>query len=61
MAFQTKVYFVQKCERDGTPKEVIAVKLTFTAAHQIAKKYAPCKVGWTIADKSDVPNKPEYY
>jgi hypothetical protein len=52
--YVTKVYIVQKHDRDGNPHEVIAVKLTFASAHAIAKVNAPAKVIFGIADKSDV-------
>lgn len=50
-SFQTKVYVVQR--EDG---EVIGTKLTFDAAHRLARKYAPAKVLFSLADKSDLPN-----
>ena len=53
MAYEVKVYVVQRYERDGTPGEVIAAKLTHNAAHTIAKKNAPARVIFTVADKSD--------
>jgi len=49
--FSAKVYVVQQA--DG---EVIGTKLTFEAAHRLALKYAPAKVLFSIADKSDEPN-----
>ena len=61
MSFQTKIYVVQKYDRQGNPGEVIALKLTFSAAHAIAKANAPASVGFSIADKSLTLNKPEYY
>jgi len=40
-AYTSKIYIVQKYDRQGQPGEVIAVKLTFAAAHAIAKEFAP--------------------
>lgn len=51
-SFNPKVYIVQKFHRDGTPGEVIAVKLVFSIAHQIAKAHAPCKIVFGRADKT---------
>lgn len=51
MAYSTKVYIVQK--GDGT---VIAAKLSFDAAHQMAKTHAPARVLFSVADKSLEPN-----
>ena len=56
MAFEIKVYVVQKFHRDGTPGEVLAVKLTRQAAHQVALEYAPSKVIFAVADKSSFAN-----
>ena len=56
--FVAKVYIVQKFDRSGTPGEVIAVKLTFAAAHAVAKSHAPAKVIFGIADKTDAKNLP---
>ena len=56
MRFETKVYAVQKFDRDGRPGEVIAIKLTWTAAHAIAKRNAPAKVIFAVADKDPTPN-----
>ena len=53
MAYETKVYVVQKADREGRLGEVLAVKLNHTAAHAIAKKHAPAKVHFAIADKSE--------
>ena len=52
MGFQSKVYIVQKYDRRGVPGEVLAVKLTFAAAHQVAKDHAPAKVLFGTADKT---------
>ena len=54
--YQTKVYVVQKADHYGVPGDVIAVKLTHGAAHAIAKQFAPCRVHFAIADKSDELN-----
>lgn len=56
--FSTKVYIVQKYERGGRPGEVIAAKLTFAAAHELAKKHAPAKVVFAVADKTSDVNVP---
>ena len=49
---KVKIYIIQQYDRDGTPREIIDVKLTFRAAHDIAKRFAPAKVLYTEADKS---------
>ena len=49
--YTTKVYVVQKA--DG---EVIAVKLTHGAAHAIAKRHAPARVHFAVANKADELN-----
>lgn len=56
----TKVYVVQSFARDGTPREVIAVKLRFGDAHTIAKAHAPAKVLVFDADKGPAVNGPGY-
>ena len=56
MAFETKVYVVQQFDREGREGPVIAVKLTRQAAHDLAKRYAPAKVIFGIADKDPHPN-----
>ncbi|MBY0560010.1 hypothetical protein [Hyphomicrobium sp.] len=58
--YVTKVYIVQKFDRDGTPREVIAAKLTFSSAHQLAKDNAPAKVIFAIADKTLQVNVPAH-
>lgn len=59
--FVTKTFVVQKFNHDKTPGEVIGVKLTHAAAHQLAKDHAPAKViGPIEADKSAAPNAPGY-
>lgn len=61
MAYTAKVYVVQKADRLGNLLgPVLAVKLTFEAAHEIAKKFAPAKVTFVMADKTVEPNGPEY-
>lgn len=59
MAYQAKVYVVQRVGRDGEHGPVIAVKLTHADAHNIAKKFAPARVLTVIADKTDLPNVPD--
>jgi len=54
--YQTKVYVVQQAERDGALGPILAVKLSHTAAHAIAKRHAPAKVHFVIADKSEQLN-----
>ena len=44
---------MQKFDREGNPGAFLAVKLTQGAAHAIAKRNAPAKVHFVIADKSD--------
>lgn len=56
--FVTKVYIVQKYERGGVPGEVIAAKLTYGSAHEVAKKHAPARVIFAIADKTLHVNVP---
>lgn len=50
-SFRTKVYIVQRANGD-----VIAAKLTFIDAHQIAKAHAPARVLFAIADKTQTLN-----
>lgn len=60
MAFTVKTYVVQKADRDGNLYgPVIAVKLTFADAHQIAKQFAPARVSMVLADKTPIPNGPD--
>lgn len=56
MAYDVKTYIVQKAAPDGTLGRLLAVKLTFAAAHTIAKRFAPAKVHVVTADKTDDPN-----
>lgn len=56
MAFDTKVYIVQKYDREGRPGDVIAAKLVFSVAHNIAKTHAPAKVLFGLADKTATLN-----
>ena len=59
--FQVKVYVVQKADRQGhLVGDVLAVKLTHGAAHQIARANAPAKVTCVMADKTDFLNGPEH-
>jgi hypothetical protein len=51
--FTVKVYIVQKASG-----EIIAAKLTFLAAHNLAKKFAPARVIYAIADKTNGLNIP---
>ena len=51
MAFDVKVYVVQRFDRDGREGPVLAVKLTREAAHAVAKANAPAKVIFALADK----------
>ena len=54
--FSPKIYIVQQYDRDGSPGTVLGVKLTFAAAHQLAKAHAPAKVLYGEADKTAQPN-----
>ena len=54
--YQTKVYVVQAADTAGVLGKVLAVKLNHSAAHAIAKKNAPARVHFVIADKSDTLN-----
>ena len=56
MAYQAKVYVVQRFDHDGRHGPVVAVKLTHADAHRIAKDHAPAKVTCVIADKTPEPN-----
>ena len=56
MAFEVKSYVVQKVDAEGRHGPVLAVKLTWAAAHAIAKRYAPAKVIFAVADKHESPN-----
>lgn len=56
--YTSKVYIVQQYDRGGNPGEIIAVKLTFGAAHAVAKANAPARVVFAIADKSVFRNVP---
>lgn len=55
-SYSTKTYVVQKADHDGQLGAVIAVKLTHTAAHGIAKRNAPARVHFVLADKSEALN-----
>lgn len=56
MAYQCKVYVVQKYDQDGQTGPVVAVKLTHEDAHAIAKECAPAKVTVVMADKGKTAN-----
>lgn len=51
-SFMPKVYVVQRYDRHGLPGEVIGVKLTWDAAHVLAKNEAPARVWFAKADKT---------
>lgn len=53
--FTVKVYVVQRLGG-----EVVAVKLTFLEAHDLAVKFAPASVTMYLADKSPEPNGAAY-
>lgn len=55
-SFCVKTYIVQK-----SSGEVIAVKLKFLDAHQIAKEHAPAKVLFAAADKTLDLNVSEHF
>lgn len=59
-SYVAKVYIVQKYDREGNPGEIIAAKLTFAAAHSVAKDNAPAKVVFALADKSPHRNVPAH-
>ena len=60
-SYQCKVYVVQKADGDGRLYgEVLAVKLTYQSAHEIAKARAPAKVTCVIADKTPDLNGPDH-
>jgi|GEM_PF-6685088 len=49
-----KTYVVMKADRDGSLYGApLAIKLTYAAAHKIAKQHAPARVFCLIADKND--------
>ncbi|QIG76987.1 hypothetical protein EVC30_159 [Rhizobium phage RHph_Y1_11] len=58
MAYETKIYLAQKYDRAGNPGAIVGVKLTFAAAHAIAKANAPAKVLLGLADKTLLENPP---
>lgn len=59
--FSVKVYVVQQADRQGRLHgDVLAVKLTHAAAHQVARANAPAKVTCVLADKTDGLNGPEH-
>jgi len=55
-SYQTKVYVVQKSDVEGNLGRLLAVKLTHAAAHAVAKRHAPAKVHFVLADKSEQLN-----
>ncbi|WP_113155968.1 hypothetical protein [Nitratireductor sp. OM-1] len=60
--YSVRVYVVQLADAQGNlTGPVVAAKLTYKAAHEIAKEYAPAKVTPMIADKSSVPNNPDFH
>ena len=52
MAYEVRVYVVQKADREGNLGDLVAVKLTFAAAHEIAKRKAPANIHVVTADKT---------
>jgi hypothetical protein len=56
MAYEVKVYVVQKGDHEGNLGEILAVKLTYGAAHAVAKQHAPAKVHFAVADKAESRN-----
>lgn len=57
--YNVKVYVVQRADAQGNPVGApVGAKLTFAAAHQVAKDHAPAKVTCVVADKTDEPNWP---
>ena len=55
--YTVTVYVVEKADRSGNlVGGVLAAKLTYQAAHKIAKAHAPARVTCIIADKTDQPN-----
>lgn len=59
--YTVKVYVVQQADKHGNlVGPVIGVKLTYLAAHEIAKQFAPAKVTTIIADKTAIPNNPDH-
>lgn len=59
--YMVKVYVVQQADKMGRlVGEVLAVKLTYAAAHAVAKANAPSKVTCVLADKTDFMNGPEH-
>ncbi|WP_266032597.1 hypothetical protein [Brucella intermedia] len=59
--YTVKVYIVQKADKNGNLNgPVLAAKLTYADAHEIAKKFAPAKVTCFIADKNAAPNNPDH-
>lgn len=58
--YTVKVYVVQQADpKTGAAGALLAVKLTFADAHQIAKTHAPAKVTCVLADKTPDLNTPD--
>jgi hypothetical protein len=56
MAYETKVYVVQKANAEGElTADLLGVKLTHLSAHQLAKAHAPAAVRPFVADKLETP------
>ena len=53
MAYEVKTYVVQKADHEGNLGALLAVKLTFGAAHAIALRHAPAKVHFAVAEKTE--------
>jgi hypothetical protein len=53
VSYEVKTYVVQKADADGALGELLAVKLTFAAAHAIARRHAPAGVCQVVADKTE--------
>ncbi len=61
MAYVVKVYVVQQADAAGhLIGPILAAKLTYADAHQIAKIFAPAKVTCVLADKTPHPNGPAF-
>jgi hypothetical protein len=56
MANGVKVYVVQQFGRGGRAGDVLALKLTRQAAHNVAKAHAPAQVIFAVADKDSQTN-----
>lgn len=59
--YTVKVYVVQKADRTGRLYgDVLAVKLTYRDAREVARANAPAKVTCVLADKTPYLNGPEH-